>query len=566
MRFWGKNFQRAVIYLGLSVAIISGAARAQNAAPDGALALEAAATQTLPVQTLPADIARAFERQRIPTGSVAVWVAAADAPHNAAPLLAWQPDVAMNPASVMKLVSTYAALDALGPAYGWRTRVWLDGAIDGATLMGNVHIAGSGDPSLAGGQLWEILWKIKGLGITTIAGDIVLDHHAFAHMPHDAGAFDGEPHRPYNAGPDALLLHHKSQILHVVPDPAQGIARLVWQPPLGASQRPASVPLAPANTPCGDWRTRLAGDFVDAQAIVFHGNYPASCGVKTWPIAPAAPASFAARAVLGMWQDMGGALTGAVRAGAAPVHTQPLFAHESPALSEVIRSINKYSNNVMTQQLLLTLGREAVAAQLGSAPPAAATPSIPVAEDAASLLARLNHAQTALPPALADCVALMASAVSASQNNPVYSSTSSNTDRVTGITHAHGRCAVHRWWGERFGTLAAPALDNGAGLSRRARVSARSLGVMLGHAWRGPFMPEFAASLPIAGTDGTLRRSRTSAVAHLKTGSLRGVNALAGYVLGASGRRYVLVALINHDNAGAARPALDALTDWVARH
>ena len=81
-----------------------------------------------------------------------------------------------------------------------------------------------------------------------------------------------------------------------------------------------------------------------------------------------------------------------------------------------------------------------------------------------------------------------------------------------------------------------------------------------------PVMPELVSSLPIAGVDGTLRRSQSRAgTAHLKTGSLRDVMAVAGYVHAASGRRYVLVAIVNHPNANAARPVLDAITDWAAR-
>lgn len=110
-----------------------------------------------------------------------------------------------------------------------------------------------------------------------------------------------------------------------------------------------------------------------------------------------------------------------------------------------------------------------------------------------------------------------------------------------------------------------PQVENGAGLSRHARISAQALGRMLQTAWGSSVMPEFVASMPISGMDGTLRRSKASASAHLKTGSLRDTNALAGYVHGNSGQRYVLVALINHPNAGAARPVMDALVDWVAQ-
>lgn len=80
-------------------------------------------------------------------------------------------------------------------------------------------------------------------------------------------------------------------------------------------------------------------------------------------------------------------------------------------------------------------------------------------------------------------------------------------------------------------------------------------------------MPELMASLPLTGQDGTLRRLRSSngsvGRAHLKSGSLRDVTGVAGYVLGASGRRYVLVAIVNDPNAMAARPAIEALIEWT---
>jgi len=109
-------------------------------------------------------------------------------------------------------------------------------------------------------------------------------------------------------------------------------------------------------------------------------------------------------------------------------------------------------------------------------------------------------------------------------------------------------------------------LDNGSGLSRQTRMTAQWLAHLLQHAWSSPVMPELVASLPVNGLDGTMRRSRAPAGrAHLKTGSLRDVAGLAGYVLDDNGRRRVLVAVIQHPNANAARPALDALVQWALK-
>ena len=344
-------------------------------------------------------------------------------------------------------------------------------------------------------RLWLLLGRLQGMGVKVIVGDVVLDHSAFQVSGHDAAAFDNEPFRPYNAGPDALLINYKTQVLGFIPDPAAGVARIHYELPMAGVQAPASVPLAPAGTACGDWRTQLQADWSDPQRIQLLGRYPASCGDKNWPVALAGPERFAERAVEGMWRSMGGQITGRVRDGQVPPGLKPAWDSVSPALGEVVRDINKFSNNVMTQQLLLTLGKE----------------------------------------------------------------------RMGVGSFDAGRTALSQWWQLRWAAAEMPLVDNGAGLSRNARISAQALGRMLQAAWHSAVMPEFVASLPISGTDGTLRRSKASANAHLKTGSLRDVNSLAGYVHGYSGQRYVLVAMVNHPNAGAARPVLDALVDWVAQ-
>src|SRR5699024_2947472 len=88
--------------------------------------------------------------------------------------------------------------------------------------------------------------------------------------------------------------------------------------------------------------------------------------------------------------------------------------------------------------------------------------------------------------------------------------------------------------------------------------------------WYSPFMPEFMSSLAISGVDGTVRRrlhdDEVRGRAHLKTGTLRDARALAGYVLAANGKRYILVSIANHAQAAAVRPFNDALVKWVAEH
>ncbi len=464
--------------------------------PASALAPAPAATPSgAATRALPPAVQAALARAQLPLDALSVLVV--DAQGGAAPRLAHRAQVPMNPASVMKLVTTFAALDVLGPAYVWNTPVYIDGTVQDGSLRGNVYVRGQGDPKLVMERLWLLLRRLQGQGIQVIVGDIVLDRSAFALPAHDPAQFDGEPLRPYNAAPDALLLNFKAVAMGFVPDAQAGTARVQFDPPLAGVQTQTRVPLAPPGTACGDWRASLRAELADPARLAFLGAYPASCGERSWAVAYADPGAYAARAIEGLWRELGGKLTGSVRYGPVPAALQPAFSMASPPLAEVVRDINRDSNNVMAQQLFLALA--------------------------------LNAHGTATPEG--------------------------------------ARQVLQQWWRTRFGDADMPVADNGAGLSREARISAQSLGGMLQAAWAAPVMPELLASLPIAGVDGTLRRSQSRAAgsAHLKTGSLRDVSALAGYVHGASGRRYVLVAMANHANALAARPAWDALVDWAAR-
>ncbi len=461
-------------------------------------------------QALPPEVEALLARAKVPReASAAVVVDAAPAMNGrAAPLLSYRAGSAMNPASVMKLVTTYAGLELLGPAYTWATPVFTDGPVEGGVLNGNLIIQGRGDPKLVMERLWLLLRRVQGLGIKTISGDIVLDRSAFAASSQNPGDFDGEALRPYNVQPDALLVNYKSVVMTFTPNPGSGSASISYDPPLAGVRMQASVPLSAGSngraalSDCGDYRAQLQPELADPLRMAFAGSYPAACGEKVWAIAYPDPASYAARAIAGLWQEIGGKLGGRVREGTAPPGLASAFTLESPPLAEVIRDINKFSNNVMAQQLFLTLSLQ----------------------------------------------------------------------RPGGASNEASREAVRGWWLARFGRADGgadvPLLDNGSGLSRLERVTPQGLARMLQTAYVSGAMPELMASLPITGVDGTLKRSRSQVSqgwAHLKSGTLRDATALAGYVHTPSGRRLVVVGIINHANAPAARPALEALVDWAVK-
>jgi D-alanyl-D-alanine carboxypeptidase/D-alanyl-D-alanine-endopeptidase (penicillin-binding protein 4) len=136
-------------------------------------------------------------------------------------------------------------------------------------------------------------------------------------------------------------------------------------------------------------------------------------------------------------------------------------------------------------------------------------------------------------------------------------------------TESGGRKVIEKWLEDNGLQTGAIVLENGAGLSREARITPKALASLLTFAWSQPYKPEFLASKSLSGLDGTLRRRfrGTGLVgqAHLKTGSLDHVMAIAGYLQSRSGRRFALVALHNHEDIhrGPGEEVQEALLRWL---
>src|SRR5580765_75039 len=224
---------------------------------------------------LPSAVEAALTQHGLPRDSMVAWVEEVEATR---PRVAWQGDRLVNPASLMKLVTTYAALELLGPAFTWATPVWLQGPVVDGVLQGNLGIKGTGDPKLVLERIWLLMRRVQQAGVREIRGDIVVDRSAFVPGEVNPADFDGEPLRPYNAGADALLLNYRSVLLTITPDPARGIAGVAMDPPLAGVRADASVPLLAG--PCDDWRGALKGDFIDPTRLALRGAFQASCGEK----------------------------------------------------------------------------------------------------------------------------------------------------------------------------------------------------------------------------------------------------------------------------------------------
>lgn len=437
----------------------------------------------------PMAVARALQAAGIPLDAVGIVVQDVADPR---PRLVANAQRPLNPASLMKLVTTAAALERLGPAYRWRTEVFAQAPPDAAGIIaGNIYLRGSGDPKFTFERLWLLLRELRARGIEEIRGELVLDRSAFAPIEHDPAAFDGKPQRPYNVGPDGLLFNFAALTLTLLPE--NGAVRLIVEP--------APAGLAIVNRlrvidgkPCPEeWREPLFAS-VSSSRLVLAGDYPRACGERRWHLAGLPNSELLAGVFTRLWAELGGKFSGRWREGITPAQAIPLAASESPPLAELVRDINKFSNNVMARQLYLTLG--------------------------------------------------------------------------AGET-ARAEKSIHDWLADKGLDFPELVLDNGAGLSRSARISAGNLARLLAALWKSPVMPELVASLPIVGSDGTTKRRYNGTAfagqAHLKTGTLEGVRGLAGYLLDRQGRWHIVVFIVNHPNAAQAQPAFDALLEWLWR-
>jgi len=444
-----------------------------------------------PASPVPTAYLARIAGARIPADAAAVVIKPLDGG-----LLTWSANAGkpMNPASTMKLVTTYSALHLLGPAYTFRTEVLSEAPVLGEALRGDLYVRGGGDPKLVIEQLWLLANRLRGFGIREIRGDVVLDKTFFESLRHDPAEFDGEEGRAYNVGPDPVLVNFKSIAITFVPDPVSRVARVIVVPEVAGLRVPATVPAIEGG--CGDWRGRLQADIHDPMNIRLRGVYPLACGERAIYLGALEHTNYFAAVFRALWERQGGVWNGRVREGVVTSAARLIAAQDSPPLAMLIRDINKFSNNVMTQQLYLTMG-----------------------------------------------------AAGGEPGNP-----------------ARGGAAIRNLLSARGLDMPELVLENGCGLSRIERISAASLGNLLGDAWKSQWMPELMASLPISGVDGTMKaRNVPSGVAHMKTGLLGDTRAVAGYVLAASGRRYVVVAIINHPNASRGTSAHDALIEWVYR-
>jgi D-alanyl-D-alanine carboxypeptidase/D-alanyl-D-alanine-endopeptidase (penicillin-binding protein 4) len=448
---------------------------------------------------LPPEVEQVLARRKVPSTSLSIYVREVGREE---PLVSFNSEVSRNPASTMKVLTTVAALETLGPAYTWRTRAYATGPVRDQVLEGDLVLLGGGDPFMTAERWWGFVNGLRQAGVQRIAGDVIIDNTHFAPQGDDRAAFDNRPYNTYNVLPDALLVNFQTVTINAVPDVATGTVRA------SANPWPANLALdSNVRLDAGPCRRGSGGISIGmpegamGNRVVLSGRYAAGCGQFSTSRAVMKPPDYAFGLFKTFWQQSGGTLGGGLRLETLPGDAKLLYSHESLTLAEVIRLVNKYSSNAMARSVYLTLAAERY-------------PDRP--------------------------------ATTMASREAILEFLASHDIKIPDLV-----------------------IENGSGLSRNERITAAGLADVLLVAWTSQYMPEFAASLPLSATDGTLKRRfrapEMQGRLRMKTGSLSDVTALAGYVNAASGRTFVTVLLLNHATAaqGAGEAIQTALVEWV---
>jgi D-alanyl-D-alanine carboxypeptidase/D-alanyl-D-alanine-endopeptidase (penicillin-binding protein 4) len=463
---------------------------------------------------LPAPVLDALRTANIPEDAVSALVLRDDKT-----ILSHLADHPMQPASTMKLVTTLVSLERLGPVFRGRTELRTAGELHGDVLDGDLYLRGGADADFSSEALETMLRALRYQGIRKIDGHLVVDRQLFnpARLDLNQPPFDESPEAYYNVIPDAALIN--KNMLQLDMRSTSGKLKLSMQPELQGVTIDSDMKLVDVD--CAKWEDgwklpealpRPGGGI----KVMLHGTFPKNC-VASESINVVDRQAYLDRLFRATWKRLGGSITGDTTEGFTPAATHLLAEHVSRALPEIVRDTNKPSDNTLARTLFLSLGALEPDPLLGSHPQALAATG------------------------------------------------------ATETTLARADAAVRDWMRAHGINDTGLVLENGSGLSRTERITPIQMGGVLQAGLRSNWAPEFEASMPIVAVDGTMRRrlhdSPAAGRARMKTGTLRNVTAVAGYVPDASGRQCVVVAMVNSELAGSGRgrAVLDALVDWVAR-
>jgi D-alanyl-D-alanine carboxypeptidase/D-alanyl-D-alanine-endopeptidase (penicillin-binding protein 4) len=430
---------------------------------------------TLTLCALPSEVAKIIRNSGIPSKDISLYIKEAGKSQRV--VAALNANTTRTPASVIKVLTTYAAVLKLGFDYRWPTQFYTAGSLKNGVLHGDLLIKGFGDPTLSEKDLPTIVSRIKAKGIRKITGNIVIDRSYFNVGTKNNSGFDKHTYSPYNAMPDAMMFNQRVSTICVVPN-KNDVHKKVPDGSYVLRNR-----LQRVNKPCRgrySWPAVKIDEHQAVPEVILKGKISKRCGKRNICKVITKPYKSFYYALKDALGRAGVAVQGEMKIGKISQNARILFTHYAKPLEQIIAKTAKKSNNLYARHLLLLLG----AKQYGAP-------------------ATLSKGRRAVKEILRKAGAL--------GNGTLY-------------------------------------IDNGSGLSRKAKLNAKLLATMYDSAYNRYGM-RWMKTLSIAGVDGTIKkRFRGTAVhrrAWMKTGTLKRVKNIGGYVKSRSGRLYTVVIIVN---------------------
>ena len=413
----------------------------------------------------------------------------------------------MSPASTMKTLTTIAALDTLGPDFRWKTALLAQNLVQNqaqdGVLKGALFLRGGAEPNLSWDKLGLMLRALRDKGISRIDGDLIVDRSLFnpSRPDQNVAPFDSTPTQYYNVIPDPMLVNANLIDLNLTSDESH--VTVHFSPPLDGVEIVSQ--LQTDDEGCTDWDEEwpvpqlVSHD--DNPTVILHGTYPRNCTNQT-STNILDRNIYIERLIRSLWHELGGQWNGKVRDGVTPAEARVLVERVSEPLSDIVKIINKRSDNTMARDLYLTLG-----VQQGSGD------------------SRLTSDRS---------------------QQAVRGWLQSQHIDDTGLVLENGS-GLSRI--ERISPLQLASVLRAAAASN----------------WSAEFKSSLPIA-GVDGTMARRGAAIAPGTARIKGGTLNNTAAIAGYVSDQQGKHWIIVAMINRPDAAKGRVVLDSLLSWVASH
>jgi D-alanyl-D-alanine carboxypeptidase/D-alanyl-D-alanine-endopeptidase (penicillin-binding protein 4) len=396
-------------------------------------------------------------------------------------LWSYHPDDPLIPASNTKLLTSAVSLIRLGPDYRFKTGVYSTTPPVDGIINGDLYLKGFGDPFLVNEQMWMLTHELALRGLKKITGDLIADETFFDQIRSPKGWKKDRPPFWYNAEIGALSFNFNTATIYIHPGPSPG------QKAIGKIDPDLSC-ISLENEAITIKKSRkkyinVGRDFSEGGGNLFllKGRIPIDSPTVKIYRAVKDPAIYTITAFRNFLKQEGIEFDGELRKGVTPQDAIPFYIYKSKPLSRIVADLNKISNNFIAEQIVKTIGAE--------------------------------------------------------------------IEGPSG-THEKGLSIIRETLEEKGIKIDGLKLFDGSGLSSLNRIPARLIcDLLFFMANSEQFGPEFISSLSIYGIDGTLKerplKGETHGTIRAKTGRIRGVSALSGYIWTISGEPLIFSILMN---------------------